>query len=139
MRNREPLSLAIIGSGNRTNKVYYPLFKSLEKKIKIEAICDPNKESCDKLAARLNVKAFYSVKDLINAEIIEIALVICPIDLHYAFSIFLSENKIHHLIETSMCSTLDQANKMVDVAYKNKVIMMISKRIIPTNVKLRDF
>ena len=42
----DKIKVAIIGTGNRTRKVYTPLFKSLNNEIDIDAVCDPNKESC---------------------------------------------------------------------------------------------
>ena len=54
----EALNVAIIGSGNRTKKVYYPLFKSLKDYINIVAVCDPNEKSCKELAEKLNVKPY---------------------------------------------------------------------------------
>ena len=45
--NSEKLKVAIIGTGNRTRKVYTPLFNSLKDEMEIVAVCDPNKESCE--------------------------------------------------------------------------------------------
>ncbi len=125
--NSEKLKVAIIGSGNRTRKVYTPLFDSLKDEIEIIAVCDPNKESCEEYAQRLGVKPYTSLKRLINDQIINAALVICPIDIHYAVSIYLSENKIHHLVETSMCSTIQQGKLMVEKAKENNVVMRIAE------------
>jgi|TARA_B100001964_G_scaffold225142_1_gene272660 hypothetical protein len=125
--NTQPLNVAIIGSGNRTTKVYYPLFNSIKEYINIVAVCDPNKNSCTDLSNKLNVKAYFSIKELVKDNIIDAALVICPVDLHYPLSIFLSENKIHHLIETSMCSTLEQAKLMVQKAEDEKIIMRVAE------------
>ena len=98
----DKIKVAIIGTGNRTRKVYTPLFKSLNNEIDIVAVCDPNRDSCSEYANLLGVKPYYSIKELVNDKIINAALVVCPIDIHYALSIYLSENKIHQLIETSM-------------------------------------
>ena len=121
----EALNVAIIGSGNRTKKVYYPLFGSLKEYINIVAVCDPNEKSCKELSLKLNAKPYFSIKKLVNDKIIDAALLICPIDLHYALSCYLSENKIHQLIETSMCSTLEQSRLMLEKANENKVIIRI--------------
>ena len=51
--NSEKLKVAIIGSGNRTRKVYTPLFDSLKNEMEIVAVCDPNKESCEEYAQSL--------------------------------------------------------------------------------------
>ena len=125
--NNEKLQVAIIGTGNRTRKVYTPLFKSIKDEIEIVAVCDPNRESCEEYANQLGVKPYLSLKELIKDRIINAALVVCPIDIHYAISVYLSENKIHHLIETSMCSTIEQGQIMVKKAEENNVIMRIAE------------
>ena len=60
----EALNVAIIGSGNRTKKVYYPLFKSLKDYINIVAVCDPNEKSCKELAEKLKPKKDLLLKAL---------------------------------------------------------------------------
>ena len=137
----EALNVAIIGSGNRTKKVYYPLFGSLKEYINIVAVCDPNEKSCKELSLKLNAKPYFSIKKLVNDKIIDAALLICPIDLHYALSCYLSENKIHQLIETSMCSTLERSRLMVEKANENKVIIRIAENFFrfPFDRIAKDF
>ena len=126
----DKIKVAIIGTGNRTRKVYTPLFKSLNNEIDIVAVCDPNRESCSEYANLLGAKPYYSIKNLVNDKVINAALVVCPIDIHYALSIYLSENKIHQLIETSMCSTVEQGRLMVEKAAENNVVMRIAENFL---------
>ena len=78
----------------------------------------------------IGVKPYYSIKNLVNDKVTNAALVVCPIDIHYALSIYLSENKIHQLIETSMCSTVEQGRLMVEKAAENKVVMRIAENFL---------
>ena len=57
----DKIKVAIIGTGNRTRKVYTPLFKSLNNEIEIVAVCDPNRESCAVYANLLGLKPYYSI------------------------------------------------------------------------------
>lgn len=122
-----PVKLAIIGAGNRSTVVYQPLFKLLKPWVDIVAVCDPIKENADKYAAALGIKSFTSIEDLVASGTIEAALVVTPIDLHHAISVYLSENNIHHLVETSMSSLLKQAQEMRDTARNNNTIMRVAE------------
>jgi predicted dehydrogenase len=122
-----PVNVALIGAGNRGRSIYQPLFKALPDYVRIVAVCDPVRENADSFADALDVPAFYSLKDMVRARACEAALVVTPIDSHSAISSYLSMNKIPHLVETSMASTLAQARQMVDTAKENNVTLRIAE------------
>jgi predicted dehydrogenase len=123
----KPLEIALIGAGNRSQTVYAPIFKELTPWIRLVAVCDPVKQNADALAERLDAQAFYSLQALVQSQSIEAALIVAPIDIHYATSAYLSAHGIHHHVETSMCSLLIQAQEMVKQARENKVILRIAE------------
>lgn len=45
-----PVRMALIGAGNRSHKIYRPLFEDLKPWIDLVAVCDPIKENADDLA-----------------------------------------------------------------------------------------
>lgn len=124
---QEPVRLALIGAGNRSQKIYQPLFEDLKPWIDLRAVCDPVREHADSLAQRLGVRAFYDVHDLAASGEIEAAVVVAPIPLHYAYSVYLSCHHIHNLIETAWCSTLSQARAMVREAEENGVVTSVAE------------
>ena len=123
----KPLEIALIGAGNRSQTVYAPIFRELTPWIRLVAVCDPVKQNADALAERLDAQAFYSLQALVQSQSVEAALVVAPIDVHYASSAYLSAHGIHHHVETSMCSLLVQAQEMVKQARENKVILRIAE------------
>lgn len=127
MHPATPLSVGLIGTGNRAQKIYRPLFESLTPWVRLAAVCDPVKDHADAYADDMDVPAFYSLKDMVESGSIEAALVVAPIDLHHAMSCYLSEHGIHHLVETSMCNLLVQAQEMVSTARQHKVILRIAE------------
>ena len=127
MSSVEPLAVGLIGTGNRATKIYKPLFESLKPWVRLAAVCDPVKEHADAYADDMDVPAFYSLQELAASDTIEAALVVAPIDLHHAVSCYLSEHGIHQLVETSMSSTLLQAQEMVSTAHKHNVILRIAE------------
>jgi predicted dehydrogenase len=123
----QPLEIALIGTGNRSQKVYAPLFKDLKAWVRLVAVCDPIKENADALAERLGVRAFYSLSELARSQSVEAALVVAPIDVHHAISCYLSAHGLHHHVETSMSSLLLQAQEMVKKARENNVTLRIAE------------
>ena len=118
----KPVRLALIGAGHRSQTIYSYLFEDLKPWIELTCVVDPVREHADALAAQLGVKALYDVHELIASGLCEAAVVVVPIPLHYAYSVYLSQNGIHNLIETTWCSTLTQARGMVETAHKHGVV-----------------
>ena len=119
---KEPVRLALIGAGHRSHTIYRPLFEDLKPWISLVAVCDPVREHADDLAQALGAKAYYDVQTLVREADIEAAVVVAPIPLHHAYSVYLSRHKIHNLIETTWCNTLAQARDMVKEARENGVV-----------------
>ncbi len=123
----KPVRLALIGAGHRSNTIYRPIFEDLKPWIDLVAVCDPVQEHADALAAELGAKAFYDIHALLDAGIAEAAVVVAPIPLHYAYSVYLSRHGIHNLIETTWCNTLEQARLMVQEAENHHVVTSVAE------------
>lgn len=121
----EPVRLAVIGAGNRSANIYRPLFDDLAPYIKITAVCDPVAEHADSYAASVGAKAYYDIKQLVKDRPMEAAVVITPVESHHSISVFLSENKIPNIVETSWCSTIRQADQMIAAARDNGVVTAV--------------
>ena len=50
---KEPIRVALVGTGNRSRTVYMPLFEFLKPYFKLVAVCDPVKANCDAAAELL--------------------------------------------------------------------------------------
>ncbi len=123
----KPVRVALIGAGHRSNRIYKPLFPGLKPWIQVVAVCDPVKEHADSMAEALGAKAYYQIQDLVAQEEIEAAIVVVPIPLHHPYSVYLSEHKIHSLVETTWCATLSQARAMIDAAKHNGVYTRVAE------------
>lgn len=122
-----PVRLALVGTGNRSRKIYQPLWEGLKPWIQLVAVCDPVKESADQYAEALGVKAYYDLREMAKDPDIEAAVVVAPIEMHHAASVYLSEHHIHNLIETTWCSTLFQARDMIQKAKDNHVYTRVAE------------
>ena len=125
-----PLTIALIGAGNRSSTTYAPLFDFLRPWVQLVAVCDPVKEHADALSDRLDVPAFYSLPELVKARPMEAALVVAPVDIHHGISSYLMQHGIHCHVETTMASLLVQAKDMVETAQKHNVTLRVAENFI---------
>lgn len=123
----QPLRCALIGIGTRARKLYLPILEPLAPWIEVTAVCTPNAANAAETAAQLGVPGFTSLTDLLDADLIDAAIVLSTIESHHAISVTLSQRGVHHLVETTMASTLAQARQMVDEAQSNSVTMLVAE------------
>ncbi len=127
VKPRDPVRIALIGAGRRSQTVYAPLFSWLTPWVKVVAVCDPMRDHADNLAELLGVTAFYDIHELVKARPMEAALVVTPIPSHHSISVYLSSHGIHNLTETAWASLIVQAKDMVETARKNGVIVRVGE------------
>ncbi|MCA9837750.1 MAG: Gfo/Idh/MocA family oxidoreductase [Trueperaceae bacterium] len=123
----DPLRVALVGTGNRSQSIYKPLFKALEPWIDLVAVCDPVRESADAFAADTGALAFYNLKDLVKARPMEAALIVAPIPSHHSISCYLLSHSVHVNVETSMAVLLAQAEEMLKTARANNSILRVAE------------
>ncbi|MFN8444800.1 MAG: Gfo/Idh/MocA family oxidoreductase [Caldilineaceae bacterium] len=129
MKLKQPIDIALVGTGFRSRTVYRLLFAALNARgVRLVAVCDPVKESADSYAASLGVPAFYSIRDLVRARPMEAVIVCTPPELFHSISCYLSENKIHHLVEASFCASLSQARNMIATARSNQTVLAVGEQ-----------
>ena len=127
MSNQTPLKLALIGAGNRASTIYGPILPHLKRWVEVVAVCDPVAEHATALSARLGARPFTSIRELVAAELAEAALVVAPVPLHHSISVLLAQHGIHHEVETSIASTLAQAEDMVEQARRAGIVLRIGE------------
>jgi hypothetical protein len=126
----QPLKLALIGAGVRSQNIYQPLWESLKPWCVPVAVCDPVAENGRKLATALGVPYYADIRKLVKDRPMEAALVVTPTPSHHSISVFLSSNGISNHIETTWASMLCQAKEMIAVAGKNKVITRVAENFL---------
>ncbi len=83
MSLKDPVKIALIGTGHRSKTVYKPLLEALKPWVEVVAVCDPVRESADSFAEEIGVPAFYDLKELVKARPMEAAFVVTPIPAIY--------------------------------------------------------
>jgi predicted dehydrogenase len=129
MKLNQPLDIALIGTGFRSQTVYRLLFAALRARgVRLVAVCDPVRQSADAYAESLGVRAFYSIQELVQARPMEAAIICTPVELFHPISTYLSEHGIHNLVEAGFSYTLTQARDMIRTAQANNVIFAVGEQ-----------
>ena len=127
-RPAEPLRIAIIGAGNRSQTVYVPLMKDLAAWLRPVAVCDPVREHADRAASQLSVPVWTDIRALVRDRPMEGALVVTPEASHHSISVYLSSHGVHHLIETPWCTMAWQGRDMLAQASQNGVLVGVAEQ-----------
>ncbi|MEW5758642.1 MAG: Gfo/Idh/MocA family oxidoreductase [Candidatus Omnitrophota bacterium] len=87
-------------------------------------ICDINIEKAANLAKELNTKATSDFKEIIKNKVDAVSVVV-PTNLHYKITQELLQNKIHCLVEKPITPCLKEAQKLINLAKKNNLILSV--------------
>ena len=127
-RPKEPVRVAIIGAGNRSQTVYLPLMQDLMAWLCPVAVCDPIQEHAERAAERLGVPACADIRALVAGGSMEAALVVTPEASHHSLSVYLSTHGVHSLIETPLCTTVWQGQEMLAAAREHGVLVGVAEQ-----------
>lgn len=120
------LKYALIGYGRR-GRAHLETVAELKDSFEVVAVCDAHPESAEEGAARLGVKAYTDVRELVDKEELDVCDVVVPVPLHHAVSCYLSRCGIHHNVETCLAQTIGLMDLMIETAAKHNVKLQTSE------------
>jgi predicted dehydrogenase len=115
------IKVAVVGTGY-LGSLHAKLYKEIES-CKLAAICDVDKNRLTELSSQLGVPGFSDYKKLFG-QVDAISLSV-PTKLHYSLSVEFLKHGIHVLVEKPITETLKQANTLIRLAKKNKLILQV--------------
>lgn len=96
---------------------------------KLMAVCDTDKSKADHLAAVYNVKAYYTLEQMLKGEqYIDVVSICTPNGLHTEHSIKSLDAGINVLCEKPLCLNINDARKMIAVASKRQKQLFVVKQ-----------
>lgn len=128
-----PINIGIIGAGAIAQRGHVPEFLSING-VRIEAIADCDKDKAALVAQKVGItRVFADYQDLLSLEDLDAVSVCTPNYLHAPITIAACDAGKHVLCEKPMATTLSDAQRMIDAAKKNHVVLMIeqAKRFTP--------
>jgi UDP-N-acetylglucosamine 3-dehydrogenase len=87
-------------------------------------VADPEEEAGKTLAKRLRTIYFHDYRDLLKEDI-EAVTIATPTALHFSIAKEFIENGKHVLVEKPLCPTLEDSQKLVDLAKKMGVVLAV--------------
>jgi predicted dehydrogenase len=103
----------------------------------LSAIADVDKEQAEKIGRNYNLPYFTDYKKITKLDAVTIAV---PTQLHFEIASFFVEKGIHVLVEKPMTKNTQEAERLVELAKKNKVKIQVGhiERFNPIWRDIRD-
>ena len=117
----EKLKIAVIGAG-RLGNIHCRIYKELEN-VELAAVCDIDKGRADSVAKNLVASACYDYRGLLGK--IDAVSIAAPTNLHYEIGRYFLSQGIHALIEKPFTPNLKEADALIKIARKNKLILQV--------------
>jgi len=115
------LRLAVIGAGRLGG--FHAQKIAATKGVELTAVVDPLAENRNRVAAECNTRALPNHRPLLGN--IDAAVIASPTRLHHELAMDLLDSGIHLLIEKPICSTLGEADELVEAAARRKVVLQV--------------
>jgi len=87
-------------------------------------VADPNEDVGKTLADRLNTNYYKDYKELLKSDV-EAVSIATPSELHYSIGKEFMENGKHVLMEKPLCPTVEDSQKLVDLAKDKSVVLVV--------------
>ena len=117
----QKINLAVVGVG-RLGEIHAKIYKELDN-VNLVAVCDIDKEKLEKVATSLGVAGVANYKDLLGK--IEAVSIAVPTNLHFKVASEFLKHKVHALVEKPFTTNLGEADKLIRLAQKNRLILQV--------------
>ncbi|MDR0676776.1 MAG: Gfo/Idh/MocA family oxidoreductase [Elusimicrobiota bacterium] len=109
------------------------------KNSNLVAVCDVDEETTKKIAKKFKVDYFSDYKNFLGK--VDAVSIVVPTHLHFEVAKFFLSHKIHCLVEKPITTTLQEAQELIDIAYKNDLILQVGhiERFNPAIIEIQKF
>ena len=115
------LRLAVVGAG-RLGGFHAQKLAALEQ-VELLGVVDPLPAARNRLAAECNTRALADYAPLLDR--LDAAVIAAPTQLHHKLALDFLRRGIHLLVEKPLCSTLAEADELVDTARRNGAVLQV--------------
>ena len=116
------IRIGVAGLG-RLGSVHAKIYSTLEN-AELAGLCDIDENITRTTAESLRTSWCIDYKKLLDSKLDAVSIV-TPTILHYEVAKFFLQNKVHVLIEKPITKTLKEANDLIKIAQKNKLIIQV--------------
>ncbi|MEC8367687.1 MAG: Gfo/Idh/MocA family oxidoreductase [Bacteroidota bacterium] len=111
------LNIAVIGAGH-LGEFHIKLLKS-SKLFNLIGFFDPNKSRVKEIIDKYNIN-FIEIDKI--SSLVDAVIISTPTSFHYETAVEFLNNKKHVFVEKPITSTIEQANKLIEIKKNNKLI-----------------
>jgi len=136
----QKIGFGIIGCGGIAFDAHLPSLKEIPE-AKVVAVSNRSEEKAIKAAEYCEISAWYTDnQEVIDEEGVDVVVICIPPNGHAEWTIKAAEAGKHVLCEKPMAKTVEECDKMIETAYRNKVKLMIAemKRFNPGFRKAKE-
>ena len=134
------LSIAVIGVGRMGNN-HARVLSEMEG-VHLQAICDSDRESAERIGRRCLVGNIYSsVQELLSKEVLDAAVVATPTSEHLRTAEICIERGVHLLLEKPMASNTEECEQIISLAQAQGIHVFTGhiERFNPVILQLKEF
>lgn len=117
----EKLKVGVVGVGH-LGAIHAKVYSSLDN-VRLIGVCDCNLQRAMEIGERFDVPSYADYEELFDKA--EAVSVVVPTSLHYNIAKDFLNNKIHALIEKPVTKTLSEADELIEIADRNKLILQV--------------
>ena len=115
------IRIGVVGGGH-LGTIHAKIYKEIET-CSLAAVCDIDKTRLEEVSGSLNVPGYTDYQKLFDK--VEAVSVAVPTNLHYKIASDLLKHKIHCLVEKPFTTNLREADSLIKIAKKNKLILQV--------------
>jgi myo-inositol 2-dehydrogenase / D-chiro-inositol 1-dehydrogenase len=138
--NNERVKAAIIGSQFQADTLAAS-FQILPHEAQVVAVCSPTPGDAENLASSYGIpRVFLNYHDMLKERDIELVVIATPNHLHSEMTIASAKAGKHVLCEKPLCTTLADADRMIDTCRREGVLLLYGEELLftPKYVKAKE-
>jgi len=128
MTEIQPLRVAIIGTGKRSDYLYGPILSALPSEVKLVAVWGRSSDSARRLGESLAVPWYTDLAKLVRETSPQIGIVSVSYSANGEIGLMAVENGLHVLLETPIAHDLKQADAIIAAAKERGLKIEVSEQ-----------
>jgi predicted dehydrogenase len=117
------IKVAVIGVGH-LGRIHARIYKGLEN-CELAAVCDTDKTCLAQVAGELAVPGYPDYRQILGKLSLDAVSITVPTKLHREVAADFLKNNIHALVEKPFTSNLKEADDLIKIARKNRLVLQV--------------
>ncbi len=122
------LKTTVIGTGGRS-MAHLPIIRTISDKFRLIAVCDIDEERSKTVSTQFGVNGYTDIEKMLDVEKPDVCLIATQAESHHVIAQVLAERNVHILTETPIALTVPCADRMIQSARKNGVLLEVSENV----------